>query len=83
MPVVINILSTRDYVEHNNEELNGMEYKQNLIKSICMLQWFPANVTTLAEMFVYVSDVCFLQIYYSIYHILKTKSLYLNVKITA
>lgn len=56
MPVVINILSAREHVEHNNEKLNGMEYKQSLIKSICMLQWFPANVTTLAEMFVYVSD---------------------------
>lgn len=51
MPELLNVISEREEIVYNDEEMSGDEYKHQLINSICMLQWFPSNVTSLTEMF--------------------------------
>jgi hypothetical protein len=51
MPELLNIISEKERVECNDEEMTGVEYKHQLINSLCMLQWFPSNITSLTEMF--------------------------------
>lgn len=42
----------RDIVEHNAIEISGMEYKTQIVNSLCMMQWSANIVTSLAAMFV-------------------------------
>lgn len=52
LPEVINVLMEREVLEHNGIEASGIEYKTQIINSLCTMQWSPSIVTSLAAMFV-------------------------------
>lgn len=51
LPEVINVLVEREVVEHNGIEITGIEYKAQVINSLCVMQWSANIITTLAAMF--------------------------------
>ncbi|RZC32682.1 FANCI HD2 domain containing protein [Asbolus verrucosus] len=52
MPELLNVIIEKECVEHNNQQMTGLDYKHQLINTMCMLQWSPSIVTPLAAMFI-------------------------------
>lgn len=46
LPGVLNVLLEREIVENNGVEMSGMDYKTQVIESLCLMEW-PASVLTL------------------------------------
>uniref|UniRef100_A0A1Y1K0T8 Fanconi anemia group I protein n=1 Tax=Photinus pyralis TaxID=7054 RepID=A0A1Y1K0T8_PHOPY len=51
LPEILNVLIDCSHVEYNDQDMSGLEYKAQLINSLCMMTWSPAIVTSLASMF--------------------------------
>lgn len=51
LPEILNVLVEVELLEHNDSEMTGLEYKTQLVNSLCMLVWSPDIVTSLTSMF--------------------------------
>lgn len=51
LPELLNVLASRDKVEYNETEINGTEYKKQIINTICSIKWPPNLLISLAAMF--------------------------------
>ncbi|KAF2901837.1 hypothetical protein ILUMI_04348 [Ignelater luminosus] len=52
LPEILNVLVEIELLEHNDSEMTGLEYKAQLVNSLCMLVWSPDIVTSLTSMFI-------------------------------
>ncbi|KAK5650021.1 hypothetical protein RI129_001050 [Pyrocoelia pectoralis] len=52
LPDILNKLIECDHVEYNDQDMSGLEYKAQLVNSLCMMTWSPAIVTSLTSMFI-------------------------------
>ncbi|KAF5299517.1 hypothetical protein FQR65_LT01100 [Abscondita terminalis] len=52
LPEALNVIIKCNHVEYNDEDMTGLEYKTQLINSLCMLMWAPNIITSLASMFI-------------------------------
>lgn len=39
LPEVLNVLVEREVVENNGTEITGLEYKNQVIESLCLMEW--------------------------------------------
>ncbi|EEZ98882.2 Fanconi anemia group I protein homolog-like Protein [Tribolium castaneum] len=52
LPQLLNVLSKKEHVDVEGEEISGIEYKHQVINNICTLQWSPNIVVNLTQMFI-------------------------------
>lgn len=50
-PELLNIMSTRDVVHFNENTYTGAEYKMTVIDALCILEWSPNILISMATMF--------------------------------
>lgn len=51
LPELLNVIIEKEFVEYNDIEMRGVDYKTELINSLCMFEWSSNIVILLAVMF--------------------------------
>lgn len=51
LPELLNVLVERDMVEKNGFEISGLDYKTQVIESLCLMDWSANILTLLVSMF--------------------------------
>ncbi|KAK4882809.1 hypothetical protein RN001_006128 [Aquatica leii] len=51
LPQSLNVIVKCPHIEYNDQDMTGLEYKTQLVNSLCMLVWSPSIITSLASMF--------------------------------
>ncbi|XP_069697907.1 Fanconi anemia group I protein [Periplaneta americana] len=52
LPKLLTLLVASDTVNHEGVDLNGVEYKTEVIRTLLMVKWRPSIITSLASMFI-------------------------------
>lgn len=56
---MLNILAERSSVEYHEQDLTGKEFKNQVVKALCVLKWSPSILTPLTVMFGSVLIFCY------------------------
>ncbi|KAF5276046.1 hypothetical protein FQA39_LY00842 [Lamprigera yunnana] len=52
LPEALNVVVECNHIIYNDNDMTGLEYKTQLVNSLCMLMWSPSIITSLATMFI-------------------------------
>lgn len=51
LPEILNVLIERELVENNGLEMSGLDYKKQVIESLCLMEWSANILTVMVSMF--------------------------------